>query len=532
MKKSIPVIVTVFAAMAATSLHAATACESLKKFAMKNVTITMAQDVAAGEFTPPAPARGATPATPAVEAADGAPAAARGGAAPGRGGAPAVSYRDLAAFCRVTATLTPVPDSEIKIEVWLPAAGWNGKLEAVGNGAWAGSISIPALATALRAGYAGVSTDTGHTGGNPATFTIGHPEKVIDFAYRSVHEMTVTAKALINTYYGSGPKFSYFNGCSTGGRQAITAVQRYPLDFDGVVAGASAMNVSRLQGNQAWTGQITHRDEAGYIPATKYPALHAAALNACDTLDGVKDGVIENPRVCKFDPKVMQCTGEDNISCLTAPQVEVAKKVYSGVTNSKTGKSVFPGLEPGSEMGWANLSGPRPMALGVEVYRYLVHQDAKWDFASFNADTDIPLAMKTIGPMMDAIDPNLKPFAEHGGKLLMYHGWADPGISPRNSVNYYQSVVDKLGAGKASNSIRLFMVPGMGHCSGGDGTDRFDAVAAIDQWVENGKAPDTIVASHQTRGVVDKTRPLCAYPKTAQYKGSGSTADAENFVCK
>ena len=285
MKKLISGMVLAFAGIYVNTLYAAVPCESLLEFAMKNVTITTAEFVAAGEFTPPPAARGAAPA---------------------RGGAPAVSYRDLPAFCRVAATLTPVPDSEIKIEVWLPASGWNGKLEAVGNGAWAGSISIPALATALRMGYAGASTDTGHTGGNPATFVPGHPEKVIDFAYRSVHEMTVTAKALINAYYGSAPKFSYFNGCSTGGRQAITAVQRYPRDFDGVVAGASAMNVSRLQGNQAWTGQITHLAEAGYIPATKYPAVHAAALNACDTLDGVKDGVIENPRVCKFDPKVLQ----------------------------------------------------------------------------------------------------------------------------------------------------------------------------------------------------------------------------------
>ena len=531
MKKSISGMVLVFAAIYANTLYAAVPCESLMGFAMKNVTITLAKGVGAGEFTPPPAARGAAlrgaaAAAPAAGLADDA------APAPPRGGGPPVSYKDLAAFCRVAATLTPVPDSEIKIEVWLPVTGWNGKLEAVGNGAWAGSISIPALAAALRAGYAGVSTDTGHTGGNPATFVLGHPEKVIDFAYRSVHEMTVTAKALINAYYGSAPKFSYFNGCSTGGRQAITAVQRYPLDFDGVVAGASAMNVSRLQGNQAWTGQITHLDESGYIPATKYPALHAAALNACDTLDGVKDGVIENPRVCKFDPSVLLCNGEDNISCLTAPQVEVAKKVYKGVTNSKTGKSVFPGLEPGSEMGWATLSGPRPMALGVEVYRYLVHQDAKWNLTSFNADTDIPLAEKVIGPMMDAVDPNLKPFVDHGGKLLMYHGWADPGISPRNSVNYYQSVVDKIGSSKASASIRLFMVPGMGHCSGGDGTDRFDAIAAVDQWVETGKAPNSIPASHQTRGAVDKTRPLCAYPKTAQYKGSGSTNDAANFVCK
>jgi len=491
-------------AFAAHPLAAATTCESLMGFALKNATITMAQPVGAGEFTPPA----------------------------GRGGAANNSYRNLPAFCRIGATLTPVSDSEIKIEVWLPVAGWNGKLEAVGNGAWAGSIGVADLAAALRLGYAATGTDTGHTGGNPATFTIGHPEKVIDFAYRAVHEMTVAAKALVGAYYGTGPKFSYFNGCSTGGRQAITAVQRYPNDFDGVLAGASAMNVSHLQGNQAWTGQVSHQDPAGYIPATKYPALHAAALNACDFLDGVKDGVIENPRACKFDPGVMLCTGAEGLSCLTAPQVEVAKKIYSGVTNSATGKSIFPGLEPGSEMGWNSLSGAQPLALSVEVYRYLVHKNADWNFAAFNADTDIPLAEKTIGPMMDAVDPNLQPFFDHGGKLLMYHGWADPGVSPGNSVNYYQSVVDTLGVARTSKSMRLFMVPGMGHCGGGDGTDVFDKIGTLDQWVEKGMAPDSILASHAKAGAVDKTRPLCPYPQKAQYKGSGTTDEAANFTCR
>lgn len=509
MKKTI-LLLTVLACMTQVAV-AATSCESLSGLALKNATITMATSIAAGAFPPPPP---------------------RGGRAP------AVNpYAKLPAFCRVTATLTPVPDSEIKIEVWLPA-GWNGKLEALGNGAWAGSISTTDLATAIGLGYAAVESDTGHTGGNPATFVIGHPEKVIDFAYRAVHEMTVAAKSLVGAYYGNGPKLSYFNGCSTGGRQALTEVQRYPNDFDGVIAGAAAINGSKLHGNQVWTGQMSRKDPAGFIPATKYPALHAAALKACDELDGVKDGVIENPKVCKFDPRVLLCTGEDNASCLTAAQVEVARKTYGGAKNSITGKRMFPGLEPGSESGWSALSGTQPMALSQEVFRYLVHKDANWDYALFNADTDIPLAQKTMGSMFDAADPNLKPFFDHGGKLLMYHGWADPGISPRNSVNYYESVVDKMGKKKTSNSIRLFMVPGMGHCAGGDGTDTFDKIGTLDQWVEQGKAPDSILASHAksgvvgAAGVVDKTRPLCAYPKTALYKGSGSTDDASNFVCK
>ncbi len=475
-----------FLALLSTIPAAAASCESLGALSVPHTTIALAQSVAAGQFTPP-----------------------------GRGGpGGAALFRTLPAFCRVAATLQPSADSAIQIEVWMPASGWNGKLQSVGNGAWAGAISYPAMATALAAGYATTSTDTGHTGNN-ATFVVGHPEKLVDFAYRSVHEMTVAAKAIAASFYGNGPARSYFNGCSTGGRQALTEAQRFPNDYDGIVAGAAANYPTHLQGAQVWTAQVSHQDEAGYIPPDKYPLLHNAALQACDALDGVKDGVIEDPTRCHFEPSV-----------LTPQQAQVARKIYAGPPN-------FPGLEPGSELGWDTLSGPQPLSLANETYQYLVFQDPSWDYRKFDAVRDVAKAETVIGPTMDAIDPNLRPFFGHGGKLLMYHGWADPGIAPLNSVHYYSSVVDTLGgAAKTKDSIRLFMVPGMGHCRGGDGTDSFDPVAALDQWVTKGQAPEQIVASHSTKGAIDKTRPLCPYPQVATYNGTGDTNTAANFACK
>jgi feruloyl esterase len=471
-------------------------CDSVKAWGrdQQKVVVTLAEPVARGAFTP-------------------------------QGGRGAEAFKSLPAFCRVAATITPVPDSEIKIEVWLPESGWNGKLQSVGNGAWAGSIGYPAMATALAAGYATAGTDTGHTGNNP-NFITGHPEKVNDFGYRAIHEMTVLAKGIIGAYYGgTGPKYSYFNGCSTGGRQALTEAQRYPNDYDGILAGAPAIYASRLQGMQVWAAQTMHKDEASFIPPAKYAAIHNAVLEQCDAIDGVKDGVLENPRKCTFDPKVLLCKESDSSSCLTAPQVEAATRLYAG-------PKLFPGLERGSELGWNTLGGPQPMSLATDVYKYLVFNNPGWDYKTINPQTDFPLAEKAIAGSMDATNPNLKPFVDRGGKLIMYHGWSDPGIPPMNTVQYYNNVTKSLGVPKTANSIRLFMIPGMNHCQGGNGTDKFDGIGTLAQWVETGKAPSNIVASHQTAGKVDRTRPLCPYPAVATYKGSGSTDDAANFVCR
>ena len=485
----------------------AASCESLTSLALPNATITLAQNVVAGSFALPA-----------------------GGG--GRGAPPADLLKSLPAFCRVAATLRPTSDSDIKIEVWLPAAsGWNGKFQAVGNGGWTGSIAYPALIEALRRGYATSSTDTGHEGGS-ASFALGHPEKLIDFGYRSVHEMTVAAKKVISTYYGDAPRFSYWNGCSAGGRQGLKEAQRFPNDFDGIIAGAPALDWTGRAAQSLRVSQAVHRDGGSYIPPDKYPVIRHAVLQACDMLDGVKDGVLEDPTRCQFDPGVLACKGADDASCLTPAQVEAARQVYASATNPRSKREIT-GLQPGSEAGWGTWGGPRPFGTSVDHFKYVVFKDPNWDPRSFKFETDIVLAEQTDNNTINALEPNLKAYFDRGGKLIQYHGWSDPQISPGISVQYYKSVLDAMGgASRIQNSYRLFMVPGMAHCRGGDGTDTFDMVSALEQWVEKGQSPSQIAASRRTSGTVTRTRPLCPYPQVATYKGSGSTDAAANFVCK
>jgi feruloyl esterase len=484
--------------LAASAASAAT-CDSLASLALPDTTVTSAQLVAAGAFTVPV--------------------------AEGKGKAKGPSpYADLPAFCRVAITMKPTSDSDIKVEVWLPASGWNQKYQAVGNGGWAGVISYPAMAEALRIGYATSSTDTGHVGGS-GSFALGHPEKLADFGWRSEHEMTVKSKAVIQAFYGNAPKLSYWNGCSTGGRQGLQEAQKFPGDFDGIITGAPANRTPMAM----WTTFAMLKDEGSYIPPAKYPAIHQAAIEACDARDGAKDGLIEDPTRCKFDPKVLLCKNGDNISCLTAPQVEAAKKMYSA-PNPKTGKEMFPMLAPGSELGWAVLGGPEFTGNMADHFKYVVFQDPNWNWRTFNWDTDVARFNKPEYNVMNATDPNIRAFTGHNGKLLMYHGWSDPQVSPLNTIKYYKSVVDTLGK-KSTDSVRLFLEPGMGHCRGGEGPDRFDVVSMLDQWVEKGKAPDQIPASKIEQGKVVRTRPLCPYPQVAKYKGSGSTDEASNFAC-
>lgn len=485
---------------------AAQPCESLSSLKLQNTTVTAAEAVAAGAFAPPADA---------------------GGRGKGRGGNP---YANLPAFCRVTATIKPSSDSDIKMELWMPAAGWNNKFEAEGNGAWTGSISQTTLAGALALGYATSMTDTGHQGGS-ASFALNHPEKQIDFGYRAVHELAVESKAIIAAFYGQAPKYSYWNGCSAGGKQGLKEAQMFPQDFDGIIAGTPVNDwVGRAVGS-VWFGQATHATEGSAIPQPKYAAIHKAALDACDALDGVKDGVIENPEKCKFDPVVMQCKGEDSNDCLTAAQVATARKVYSGVINPRTKEQLFPGLMPGSELGWGTQVGANPFGPGLDEFRFIVFKNPDWDYKTFNFDSDYTASVKADNNMMNAMDPNLKPYFDRGGKILQYHGWADQQMSPGNSPKYYKMVLEKMGgASKVMDNYRLFMVPGMGHCAGGAGaTDTFDKRGILEQWVEQKKAPEKIIASDAMK---TKTRPLCPYPQVAVYSGSGSTDDAANFSCK
>jgi feruloyl esterase len=413
----------------------------------------------------------------------------------------------------------------------MPAEGWNRKFMGVGNGGWSGNIVYPALGAAVSRGYAAASTNTGHDGGD-ASFAPGHPEKLVDFAYRAVHEMTVKAKALAETYYGNAPARSYWNGCSSGGKQGLKEAQKFPRDYDGIIAGAPANYWTHLMAGDLWPAVVTQKDPAASLPPAKLQVLHRAALATCDKLDSVDDGLLENPAHCAFDPATVQCKGEAQDGCLSAAQVEAARKIYAGARNPKTGKQVFPGMPPGSELGWAALAGPRPFGIPVSHFQHVVFNNPNWDFLSLDFDKDIALADKLDKDLIGATDPNLKEFFARGGKLIMYHGWNDQLITPLNSIDYYNSVAAKLGgAAKINGSFRLFMAPGMNHCNGGDGPSRLDAVVALEQWVEQGKAPDRIVASHGPADRPDRTRPLCPYPQVARYTGTGSTDDAQNFTC-
>ncbi len=482
--------------VAAAGLHAADSCENIRSLHLDHARVTAAKATAAGPFE-------------------------------------AGRVRiDLPPFCRVSLTLEPSADSDIRVEVWLPETGWNGKYQGVGNPGWAGAIVYADLAQALRRGYATASTDGGHSNGSTALFALGHPEKLIDFGYRSVHEMTLRAKEVITAYYGDAPRRSYFSGCSSGGRQGLMEAQRYPNDYDGIVAGAPTNNWTNMMFGRIWIAQASHRNEAGYIPPAKYAALHAAVLEACDRLDGVKDGVIEDPGRCHFEPAVMLCKAADDSSCLTAPQVEAARKIYSSAKNSRTGEVIFPGVEPGSEMGWSTLAGPKPFGLADEHFKYVVFKNPEWNFLSLDFDGDLAAAVKVDAGILSAVNTDMRAFWERGGKMIQYHGWADQQAQPRNSPNFYQRVLDAAGnRAKVMDSYRLFMVPGMGHCGGGDGTSSFDMMSALEQWVEKGDAPDKIMAAHRVNGLADRTRPLCAYPAIARYKGEGSTDEAANFGC-
>ncbi|HEX3702688.1 MAG TPA: tannase/feruloyl esterase family alpha/beta hydrolase [Vicinamibacterales bacterium] len=433
-------------------------------------------------------------------------------------------------FCRVQLTIAPTRDSDIKAEVWLPTQNWNGKYEAVGNADAAGVISYGAMREALARGYATSSTDTGHVG-NTMAFAIDHHEKYVDFGYRAVHEMTTRAKTIVEAFYRARPAHSYWNGCSQGGRQGVTEAIRYPADYDGIVAGAPAIDYMHLHAARLALNRFVHRSAESAIPSAKFPAIHRAALAACDTGDGVADGLIADPSRCHFDPIVIECQHGDAASCLTATQVDTARSMYAPVIDPATGRLVEPALlQPGSELGWSRLAGDAPLINSVDAFRYVVFRNAKWDWRGFRLSSDLPVALETDAGVIDRTEPNLRPFFDAGGKLLLYHGWADPQVPAAATVDYFNAVLKTTGSQARGASIELYMEPGVSHCFGGEGPDMFDAVGALDGWIQTGHPP-RIVASHASDTAIDRTRPLCPYPQIAQYTGTGSLDDAANFRC-
>jgi feruloyl esterase len=504
---------------------AAQSCDGLVSLKLVDTTITSATVVQEGPFAPPAPA------------------------APGaRAGAPL----PVPSFCRVQLIVVP----QIHIEVWMPMTGWNGKFEGVGGGGFAGIIGYPALATALKAGYAAASTDTGHQGNTPQ-FALGHPELVIDFGYRAIHEMTVKGKQITERFYGMAPLESYFVGCSTGGRQGLSEAQRYPDDYNGIVAGAPAIDWTHLNLSGVWVALSTLKDPDSYIPASKLPAINDASLAACDLSDGVKDGLVADPRACRFDPATIICKEGDASGCLTQKQATALTKIYEGV-KSTDGRTLYPGRLPGVERGWGNFTtgtaagGSILYNYGSGYMKYFVFANPDWDYRTWDFSKDLHTleADQKNRSVMDTWNPDLRRFRDRGGKLIVYHGWGDDAISPLNTINYFKMVVEKTTGGpkaadgaaredatfrqaaeKTGDFMRLFMVPGMNHCGGGPGPNTFDAATALANWVERKQAPDTLPASHVTNGVTDLTRPLCPYPQVAKYSGRGDVRDAANFTC-
>jgi feruloyl esterase len=456
---------------------------------------------------------------------------------PERGG-PAKVTR---AFCRVAGVVEPA----IRFEVWVPLTGWNGRFQGIGLGAFSGAVPFTQMSAAVEQGYAVGGTDTGHESGfMDAAWTQGadglNAGVVADWAHRGIHEMTVKSQAIVRAVFGQPARHSYFVGCSSGGHQALTEAQRYPDDYDGILAGAPANYWTHLMAGQLWYGLATRvrPDTSLEAPVDKLKLIHDAVLKACDAADGVNDGVIENPLACHFDPGVLACKGADTASCLTASQVNALRDIY-GNAHGTDGKKIFPGLAPGGEVGWPLMSSVQ-VSFAQTFYRYFVFQKPDWDYASLNLDRDVAYADQRVGSIVNSTNPDLTSFRAHGGKLLQYHGWNDPLISPYNSIDYYESVLARVGGGKPRAAAleevqgfhRLFMVPGMNHCRGGDGTDTFDGLGALQEWVEKSIPPTRLVAIKLVAGQRVRSRPLCPYPQVAHYRGNGSGDDAVNFSCE
>jgi feruloyl esterase len=445
---------------------------------------------------------------------------------------PALAH--LPAFCRVTGVVQPA----VRFEVWLPMKDWNGKFQGTGNGGYNGAIVYNALATGLLRNYATANTDMGHvaTTPDPGSWALHHPELIADQGYRAQHETAVRAKAIVAAFYGKHPSRSYFVGCSSGGWEALTEAHRFPHDYDGIIAGAPASEVVHLHAGQIW-GYIA----AQQIDAAKIPMISAAVIAKCDAKDGLKDGLISDPLACDFQPAELACqSGQDPKDCLTSVEVKALEQMYTGAHFS-SGALVYPPWPRGMEFALGLARSDMVAALGASTYRDMVFENPQWDFHTINYDHDVKLADAKIGAAMNDGSTDLKAFRSAGGKLILWHGWSDPLISPLHTIAYYNKLATGFAAPGADQSAalsqvsdfaRLFLAPGVTHCGGGPGPDSFDSVGALEAWVEHGQAPESMIATHNTAGKADRTRPLCAYPRQAVYDGKGNSDEAASFSCR
>jgi feruloyl esterase len=486
--------------------EAASVCEDLKLLSLPETVIRSVERVTSGSFTPP----GSQNALP------------------------------VPAMCRVAGTVAPA----IQFEVWLPEGdAYNGRFQAVGGGGLAGIISYPAMAAAVRDGYASASTDTGHEASDSTW--LYDVQRRTDYGYRAIHEMTVKAKAVIDAHYGAEAEYSYFNGCSTGGRQGLMEAQRYPDDYDGIVSGAPVNAFTNLHIGQLWTAHATLKKPGAVLTRDDLALVSAAVLAQCDALDGVEDGILTDPRQCDFDPRVLQCSSGGSDSCLAAPQIEALEMIYGGAVNPRTGAPVYPGLEPGGEgpqpgnPGWALImNGETPFAIDHAVIGAMGFGDPDWDWTTFDFDRDVDAVNGKLFGVLNAVNPDMRPLKQAGGKLIVWHGWNDPGVMPARTVDFHREIVDFAAKAEATDGsaytdeyLRLFMLPGVGHCRGGSGPDQVDWMDALARWVEDGEAPERIEARKVEDGDVTMTRPLCPHPEIARYRGRGDTNDAASFEC-
>jgi feruloyl esterase len=500
------------------------ACDAsaLQSVALTGASVTGATPVAAGRYTP-------------------------------AGSSAAIA--NLPAFCRITGEARPSSDSLVKFEVWVPgSAAWNGKMVVTGNGGYSPAMNLGDMAYAMRQGYAVVGGDTGHQSSDPNEmfWGVGHPEKIRDWGSRSIHAITVPSKVLVEGLAAKAPSRAYYYGCSTGGHQGYAEMQRYPDDFDGIIAGAPGNNRTRLNVeflHRYLSNRATGTTGPVILTAAKANLITQRAVAACDALDGVTDGVMENPLACTsthFDVASLQCTGADAADCLTADQVSVAQKIYAGPKNARTGAQLYPGYPVGTESGWPGYwGGAEPVR--ADYWRLWVFDNPQWSWWTFDYDRDLSYADAKLGDLVDQTSADLSAFKAAGGKAIVYQGWQDAVVNAVDTIAYADRVKAAQGSqAELDNFYRLFLVPGMGHCSGGTGATVFgngcgqapnptadnDVLMALDRWVEQGQAPERIVASRVTAGNVVRTRPLCVHPKTAVYQGSGSTDEAANFRCE
>jgi feruloyl esterase len=529
-------------ALLASPAHAQMNCNELTNLSIPNTSVTAATPVNAGDAVPS-----------------------------GLGGTVTAPVD----FCRVQITLTPVDGSMIQMEVWLPTPdAWDGRFQGTGNGGFNGAIYTPSLAAAVARGDAAANSDQGHEGGvADASFIVGHPQSFVDFGYRATHLMTVTGKLVTKAYYGKPQDYAYFTGCSSGGRQALKEAQMFPDDYNGILAGDPANNWVNLNVDQIYEVQVNGADPASTIPPADYTLINQAVLAQCGATDGVQDpGFVANPALCQFDPSVLQCTNGQTTGCLTAQQIQTVRAIYKGPTDQRTGELLFAGFEPGSETLWGAITPtgtPGGFAIANSYFQYFVFGDPSWNYLTLNYTADITAAEQQDHGVVGAQNSNLSRFAGNGGKLIQYHGWADTTIASGSSTNYYT----RVAMGRAGNTpqqrtdaiatpvsqaqferlyeyYRLFMVPGMGHCQGGPGPNTFgqpfglpvpvedsahDILTALEQWVEKGVAPQQIIATKYVNDTPSQgvafSRPLCPYPMTAQYSGTGDQTNAASFTC-